>query len=687
MNDKSIAFIICMNNMEYYQECVRYIQELEVPEGYETDIICVQEAESMAMGYNAGMQDSDAKYKVYLHEDTFVINTHFIYDILEIFQNDKTIGMLGVVGCEHLPDYENCYLNYNIGNIEEYDGVTTDNRILYQDFTKKYIEVEVAEGVLIATQYDIAWSEEFFDSGNSYDISQSMQMRKMGYKIVVPYQEKAWCYHDRCPYKVENDEIDNLRRALIHLIEERIYGEIFNLLGKINEIDLKDQQICEILNLAEIYDMEEKSATGQHSEWFSWGNWYQMYEYYQWVRFVIMRIEWDREDERKEILKHQLENGTISKDAIRKIANISFRNHSRVFQYLLQNENCNPLVSVIVPVYNTGKLLKETIDSILAQTYQNMEIIIVDDASTDESRSIISAYEDIRIRKIFLEKNRHICYSGNVGFKEAKGKYIALIGHDDLWKEDKIEKQVSFLEEHPTYGICFTWVDIIDGNNNFSNNHNWGLHKKFCSQNSNQYVWIRKLFLEGNCFCAPSACMRRDILEMVGYYRYGLVQLQDYDLWMRFLREAPVYILQEKLTYYRLHTEEGKNLSFPNIENQNREKHEWQWIQDDFLNKVSNKIFVLSFKEIMKNPNSIENEEIECEKAFLQWDCKNCFAEKRFIELLESEACRETLEKKYYFELKDFYKMNTQSMCFDNGIMLIVKQLEEKLKDCKKNGI
>ena len=78
MDNKKIAFIICVNNMQYYEECLRYIQELEVPDGYSTDILCIQEADSMTQGYNGGMQASDAKYKVYLHQDTFILNRNFI---------------------------------------------------------------------------------------------------------------------------------------------------------------------------------------------------------------------------------------------------------------------------------------------------------------------------------------------------------------------------------------------------------------------------------------------------------------------------------------------------------------------------------------------------------------------------------------------------------------------------------
>ena len=95
MNEKKIAFITCVNNELEYAETLYYIERLVVPEGYETNIIAVREAPSMTAGYNAAMQSSDAKYKVYLHQDTFIINQNFIIEMLQIFRENEQIGMLG----------------------------------------------------------------------------------------------------------------------------------------------------------------------------------------------------------------------------------------------------------------------------------------------------------------------------------------------------------------------------------------------------------------------------------------------------------------------------------------------------------------------------------------------------------------------------------------------------------------
>lgn len=164
MNKQKIAFIICTNNALYYEECVRYINELEVPVGYCTDIICIQEANSMAEGYNAGMQASDAKYKVYLHQDTLILNRNFISDLLQVFNSDKAIGMLGVLGMEKVPLDADCCLNWKVGSIIAYDGhCVMDTNFFEQRENQSWQEVEAVNGLLIATQYDILWREDVLD--------------------------------------------------------------------------------------------------------------------------------------------------------------------------------------------------------------------------------------------------------------------------------------------------------------------------------------------------------------------------------------------------------------------------------------------------------------------------------------------------------------------------------------------
>lgn len=707
MNQHKIAFIICANNALYYDECVRYINDLNIPEGLCTDIICIQEADSMTQGYNAGMQASDAKYKVYLHQDTFILNRNFIKDMLQVFSSDISIGLLGVLGIPQLPSDVNCHLCKKVGNIIKYDGHTImDTDFLLQRQDQNWQEVEAIDGLLMATQYDIPWREDFLDGWDFYDISQSLEMKRHGYKVVVPYQKETWCYHNcGCPnlqkydyyrkkmlleypevfngtvdweivrHEVENaQKIEDLKNEMLKLLTQHQYKTLIESAEKAREKNFLNTELREISNLMEIYGLEKTNIRPIHSEWFEYTDWLQIKEYYNWVRFVVLRIEYGYEDERIAEIKELIKNGRVSRDAIRKISAVSLKDTYKVYEQLLKEEWEEPLVSVIIPVHNAEDVIENTLDSVLNQSYQNMEVIIVDDASTDSSREKIEAYEDSRLKKIFLETNHHVCYSGNIGFENATGKYIALIGHDDCWRADKLEKQISFLEERPSYGLTFTWVNIIDENGENKNVENDIFYKTFRNDNFKKEYWNRRLIVKGNSFCAPSACIRSDILKRTGIYRYALVQLQDYDLWLRILRETEVYTIQEKLTYYRRFTQAGKNVSDMNEKAKARDYHEKQWIQETYVKNLSSEEFTQIFNDDMKNKNVCDEKEILCEKAFFLWNMGNCFAEKWFIELLEDMECQKILEEKYNFKLTDFYEMNTEPMLFDQTIVGIVKQ-------------
>lgn len=199
MNEKQIAFITCVNDGAEYEECRYYLSMLNVPDGYSTDLISVQEAPSMAAGYNAAMKSSDAKYKVYLHQDTFIKNRNFIPDLLSVFAADKQIGMLGMVG--------NRIMWKDMTELMLWDtGKVTDSFNEYPfRFPEKedvFLEVRTADGLLLATQYDLLWREDLFDGWHFYDLAQCMEFRKAGYKVAVPWQETSWCYHDNSYLKL-----------------------------------------------------------------------------------------------------------------------------------------------------------------------------------------------------------------------------------------------------------------------------------------------------------------------------------------------------------------------------------------------------------------------------------------------------------------------------------------------------
>lgn len=195
MNDKEIGFIICSNNQLYTAECLYYINHLNIPKGYQIDILTVEDAKSMTAGYNEAMQYSKAKYKVYLHQDTFIVNPNFIQDILDIFQSDEQIGMIGNVGAVTMPDSGIMWETNRYGML--YEQRVYETKLLSNPVNeRKYLEVEAIDGFLMITQYDIAWREDLFNHWDFYDCSQSMEFIRKGYKVVVPAMKKPWCVHD-----------------------------------------------------------------------------------------------------------------------------------------------------------------------------------------------------------------------------------------------------------------------------------------------------------------------------------------------------------------------------------------------------------------------------------------------------------------------------------------------------------
>jgi hypothetical protein len=196
--EQKIAFITCVNKEDWYDECQLYIKNLKVPEGMKVELIPVRGAESMCHGYNMGMKQTDAKYKVYIHQDTFIANKNFIGDLLNIFK-DKAIGALGVIGARKLPKSGIWW-----------DGLRTVGRVLHaceaesvvdstcRDIDGAYVDVDAVDGLLFATQVDLPWREDLFTGWHFYEIAQSMEMWRHGYRVVVPQQEDDfWCIH--CP--------------------------------------------------------------------------------------------------------------------------------------------------------------------------------------------------------------------------------------------------------------------------------------------------------------------------------------------------------------------------------------------------------------------------------------------------------------------------------------------------------
>ena len=225
------------------------------------------------------------------------------------------------------------------------------------------------------------------------------------------------------------------------------------------------------------------------------------------------------------------------------------------YPYMNDNDSRNhiPAISIVMGVYNGEQYLREAIESILSQTFSDFEFIIIDDCSTDDSKEIISSYNDPRIRFFRNEKNMKISATANCGMRLARGKYIARMDHDDISLPERFQKQFDYLESHPDYGLCGTMKDDIIN----------GVRNTVCGPK----IWstdedLRYVMFFGNLIYNTSLMMRRDIVEQYQlYYDESLEFGNDYDLCLRFMKVAKVYNIPETLVLYRLYeTQSTKTL-------------------------------------------------------------------------------------------------------------------------------
>ena len=203
-----------------------------------------------------------------------------------------------------------------------------------------------------------------------------------------------------------------------------------------------------------------------------------------------------------------------------------------------------PKVSVVLPAYNAIIYLPETMKSVLSQTFDDFEVIVVNDGSSDGTEQWVSQITDSRV-KLISQKNQGLAVARNTGIAHASGKYIAFLDADDLWEPTKLEKQVCVLDSNPEAGLVYTWVGYID-----EQGESTGRVVKYQAEGD---VW--KILLERNIVeCGSVAMVRRSCFKAVGVFDWNLSFFnvnEDWDMWLRIAACYPFNVIKEPLTYYR----------------------------------------------------------------------------------------------------------------------------------------
>lgn len=647
---EKIAFIICANNETYLQECLRYLSFLEVPEGMETDVIQVTDAESMAEGYQCAMRESDAKYKVYLHQDVFILNRHFIRDVRRIFTRHPEYGLLGVVGSSQKVGSAIYWENWDVGQANVCNSMLAMRPCLENPAEVR--EVSAVDGMLMVTQYDVDWRVDLQTGFDFYDISQSEEFKRAGYLVGVPRQEEPWCLHD-CGYSklgqyeearkifceaycdegyayAKDPELSDRRlrgmemEKMLPAAEKALKrGEIAKaeaMLQKLHDFFYTHTDFCMDRIFCEILRRE----AGQKKKGF-WiddlGDGFN--KKFAAYKFLLRRLEYgkpidDLEDVVRWILEFEDERFSVGKI----VAEHSVMNTETVLSRLRELSGTQdsqgekngekPLVSVVMPSYNHEEYIGEAIESVLNQTYTNFELIIADDASADGTREVIQRYRDSRIRYIPIERNTGFS-AGETGFLSARGKYIVGFASDDRLLPELLETHVDFMEKNETCGVCFSRPIIID---NFGEHmEDTQIETMFAMGNRAKEEWFYRLYCGGNCLLAPGFCVRGDLFREAGIFHYEYRQLQDYDLWLRLLQKTEIYLHEEKLVQYRVHWD-GKtaNISSPTKEVARRDYMERLYILLEITENLEEDFFLKTFyRELIYLPGS-EGYCLECEK-------------------------------------------------------------------------
>ena len=202
-----------------------------------------------------------------------------------------------------------------------------------------------------------------------------------------------------------------------------------------------------------------------------------------------------------------------------------------------------PLVSVVMATFNEPlEFISSAIESILEQTYQNIELLILDDSTSEKVRSLIDSYESADMRVKVIRKNERMKFipALNIGLQSANGKYVARMDADDISLKDRLEKQVDFMEMHPSVAVCGGAINIINEKNEITGERLYPLKCK----------WMA---VYRNPLAHPTVIMRKENVNKGFIYDEKLKNAEDLDLWLRYIINGEcICNLNEKLLYYRV---------------------------------------------------------------------------------------------------------------------------------------
>ena len=320
-----------------------------------------------------------------------------------------------------------------------------------------------------------------------------------------------------------------------------------------------------------------------------------------------------------------------------------------------------PKISILLTSYNHEKYLREAIDSVLAQTYSDFELIIWDDASSDNSWAIIKSYSDKRIKAFRNEKNRLPHYGVNKTISEiAEGEYFAMHHSDDVWAPEKLQKQVEYLDSHPLCGAVFTRASTI-GEDGLPLNDSKHMYSTIFDQpNRPRQEWLHHFFFRGNALCHPSVLIRKQCYNDCGLYNDMLAQLPDFDMWVRLCFKYEIHVLPDRLVKFRVRDGEV-NQSGNRPETRIRFRSEFHLCRKHFLriNTFDELVTIFPEAEKFRSPNGCEPKFVVAMMALrdasLPWT--KLLGIETLFDLLADPDAKKRVELLYQFTHRDFIEL------------------------------
>lgn len=326
-----------------------------------------------------------------------------------------------------------------------------------------------------------------------------------------------------------------------------------------------------------------------------------------------------------------------------------------------------PLVSVAMVTLNHARYLPRVMASILGQTHKNLELIIINNGSTDNSDEIISGFTGDSRVKYIKQENNGLSLGLNQAVKEAKGSFVALASGDDEWQLEKLSLQLQAMQAKNA-GVCFSEARLVDDENQPVADE-LARQFPFSYENLAPAQFYEKLFFKTNFNCCTSALIKRSLLSDEPFAP-SLLQLQDYELWVRLIKSCNFHIMPAKLVDYRVRLD-GQNLSLDKS-NRARVLFELHYVYERFFDNVDADFFKEAFGSHFRKAETSCQLALEFEKAFLYLKMREpaiySLGLEKLSALLSDEEGRSLALNDYGIKIVDLWQMSKAPVFVDSEV-------------------